>query len=357
MNTIGNIILVIASIAYFLLLFLFFDKQTLQTKDALLGYAWLSVMLNLVILICIGVTTIIIHKAGGFHWISPKASVRIPCVTVGLLAAMLTTIFCAVFKFDSGKMPVMLKPITIAVPILVPLVLILANAILLNNHLQTLVSGNVYKWPLIGVAILGSLGIASIVSEYLLERRKEVSALQKSFTEDEALNEKRILNDIDTCDVTRDLLAILVYTDYTQKTQIRKRAISKVQSNAAWEQELVNILGTPYATEAFTFLGSNSVDHPAEFVNPVRNGILLEAGKIKAIISKASSSYDLFGDQFLWEIERILLTVNKLAPQQHDFTKEILVLQLALRQNSRFRPRKFSAEIAVEDWLAVHKSK
>lgn len=354
MTTIGNIILFFAAIIFFGLQFIMFGRYGNQSKDVLLGYAWLSVLLNIAFLICMVVATIIIGYAGGFDWISERRVVRFPIIAFVLCTAMGVSLFGGVFRFETAYMPGILKWLFKVAPLIIPLVLLLSSAVLLNTNLRTSVSENLYKWPLIGIAVFGSLGIASLVYEYICEVNKESVRIQKSYIDDERLHYERKLGQIDSCDVTKDMVFILVFTDDTQLPAIRTRAVQKVKSNPAWESELIRLLNSDWAPEAFTFLGSNKPDHPAMFLEPVKTGILIQAKLISKTIKNGRGTYDFYTDIFTWEIERIIQALNNLDANSHGYLPEMKQLLDALRTHSPFLPKHMSAEKMLVKWIDNH---
>lgn len=351
MTILGNIILFFAAILFFALQFILFGITNNRSSDALMGYAWVSVLLNLAFLVCLVIATFIIGYTGGFDWISPRRSVRLPIIAFVLMTAMGVSLFGSVFRFETARMPAFLKIITRVSPVIIPLVLLLASAILLNTNLRSSVSENLYKWPLIGVAVFGSFGIASIVYEYLCELNRSNRVAEKSFVEDERLNYQRKLKEIDSCDVTKDMVYILVFTDFYQPFEIKTKAVEKIKSNPEWEHRLIDLLNSDWAPQAFTFLGSHDVDHPRIFHQPVKNGIIRQAAIIRHTINIARGPYDLRDDVFSWELERLVLAVDRLKSEKVEFRPEMLQLLKALREPSPYRPREFAAERAIRRWL------
>ena len=300
------------------------------------------------------ITTLIISYNGGYDWISTSRSVRVPVTLIGLFAAMTTCIFSGALNFGTGSMPAILRSVVSTSPVIIPLILIVANTVLLNRSLRLSVAENLYKWPLIGIALLGSLGVASFLYEYLSDLKREQSSRPASFVEDEQLNVQRKLADIDHCDVFTDMVAILVYTDSTQLHEIRSRAISKVKTNPKWQAELVRLLNTPYAAQAFNYIASNDFDKSVIGAGHIYNGILQETDVIKDEMNKATTSFDFYPGWHSWEVDRILIATDKFTPAQNQFLPAILKLRAALNESTPVKKPDFLALQSIDKWLKKH---
>ena len=353
MTTIGNVILSLLTLVYSGLLFTLFGKLP-GGSDSAAGYVWLSVILNLVLLFGFSLVSVIISMEGGFEWISSSGWVRLMVVAVGLFAAIFTTGLCAVFSNEKERMPVMLRYAVPIIPLVIPLLLIISATILLNNGLRGSVPVAFYKWPLTAVFAIGLVGFGYTVYAYDKDSREDYSRRVKSFTEDQNLNRERILLEIDSCDVTKDMVFILVFTDANQHPGVRSRAVEKVKSALGWQQELIRLLKTGWAPEAFNFLASNEVADPGIFPPAINEGILNQAKLIRENIRKSSHSSNFYPGLFSWEVERVLRTANKFENKGVDFLPAIKQLRAALNEPSGFEKPRFDCIDPLDGWIRKH---
>lgn len=274
MTILGNSLLFIATLLSFSLVTALYGK-TPKGGDAVVSYLWGIIFINAAFWICINLVSIIIALKGGFDWISPSKTTRYLLVFFGLFIICLTTALSGLFRNDHSVS--LLRFFSFFVPILVPLVLMVVAAILLNGNLRSVVPLVFYKWPLVLVTAIGLLGVAAGIVSLVSENIRNNTSRVKEMTEREDTNNQRILKEIDSCDVMVNMIHILVFTGDNQPPPIRDKAVAKVRTNPNWQQELIRVLDTDLAEEAFQFLASNPVDDPSLFTEPVRKGVLKQA--------------------------------------------------------------------------------
>ena len=133
MTIIGNSLLFIAALLYFSLVTALYGK-TPKGGDAVVSYLWGIIFINAAFWICINLVSIIIAFKGGFDWISHSKTTRHLLVYLGLFIICLTTTLSGLFK-NEHNVP-LLRLYSFFVPTLVPLVLVVVAAILLNGSLR-----------------------------------------------------------------------------------------------------------------------------------------------------------------------------------------------------------------------------
>lgn len=350
MTIIGNILLAISA-----LIFLVLNTGGLAkappSNDGAVGYFWSIMILNLVFAISISLVAIIIGYKGGLDWVAAKKSNRVLLVSVGLLAAVLTSAISALFKYEHGPVPGLIRIYSSFVPVLVPLVLIVAGFILLNSSIRNSVPVALYKWPLALISVIGLTGTGSAITGFLKESSRNQAVQIESIRQGEDENHRRILAQIDSTDVMKDMVFILVFTDANQDADVREKAVAKVKTNPEWQQELIRRLQNDWAPEAFNFLASNAVDDPQLFLEPVREGVLIQARLIRESIRKASHPSHFYPDHFSWEVERVLRTIDRFNNQGVDFRPAVKELRAAFDEPSEFEKPKWKAMEEVDKWL------
>ncbi len=349
MAIIGNILLVIATLIFFALASILLSKA--PKGDGLMGYAWGIIILNIAFLICMILVTLIVAGKGGFEWVAEKKSNRFWFVTIGLLTAIITAALSGLFKYESGPVPSLIRIYSAFVPLLVPVVLIAASVVLLNQNLRTTVPVAAYKWPLILISIIGVTGVvSSLIGAITQSSRNQIARAESTQNRNDA-NHQRMLNDIDSCDVMKNLVFILVFTGDNQDPEIRERAVAKVKTHPEWQQELIRLLQTDWAAEPFQFLASNNVDNRALFPEPIRIGVLNQARLFRESIRRSSHPSHFYPELFLWETDRVLRTVNKYRGMGVDFRPAIRELRGALNEPSDHEKPEFKCIALIEQWL------
>lgn len=351
MIVIGNLLLLIATIIYAVLVNVLYFKTPARSGDQAMGYVWGLIFINASLVISILISYAVIAAKGGFHWISHLPAARFFTVSFLLLSALTTVVLSSLFKDEPGQMNLLVKYLSKFTPLVIPALLIAAGFILLNN---ISVSSAVYKWPMIAVSMLGIIGISSYLLLFLQARSANIKAVQEEVQSFEEKNRQRILQEIDTCDITKNLVFIFVFTDANQDEAIRTKALAKIKSNSQWQQELVNRLQNDWAPEAFNFLASNPVDDPSLFFEPIKKGILIQAKLIRENISSSTHPSHLYQTKFSWEIERVMRTVEKFATKNCNYINEVKALRAALDEPVVFEKPVFESSTFLDNWIKAH---
>lgn len=354
MTIIGNIFLTFSTLIYIILLSAVYGKEPTRSGDAAAGYPMAVMLFTLAFFVSITIATICVAYKDGFDWVSAASSTRNWLVTLGLVGAVFTFGMTAMFKYEPGGVPVLVRLMSAFVPAFVPLVMIVGGFILVNPGLRAAVPANVYQWPLIAVFGLGALGASlglymwiSISSENAQRRLDSIQADQDRY-------HQNYLNEIDTCDVQRNMLHILVFTDANHDQDVRERAIAKVKTNPEWQQELVRLLENKGAIEAFNFLASNDVDDKAMFLEPVNTGILSIADWIRRRIREASHDSHFYPDLFSWEVDRCLRTVARLEGLGYDYRPAVRELRAALDEKTSLNKGRLNCVFTLDEWIKKH---
>ena len=349
MSIIGNIFLIISAVLFFIL------NATLSKSppqnDGAVGYYWSLMFLCLAIAVVMIIATISIGYAGGWDWISEKKSTRLLYTTVGLISIVATIIMSALFKYEHGPVPTLLRFYSTFVPFVLPLIILITGFILVNTSLRNTVPAALYKWPLIFAAIIGVTGTVSAIGGFILESNRNKNARHQHAIKSADENHQRMLDQIDSTDVIKEMVFLLVFTDNNQDADVHDKAVAKVKTNPQWQQELIRLLQLDWAPEAFNYLASNDVDNPELFPEPVKAGVLIQAKLIRASIRNASHPSHFYQGQFTWEVDRVLRTVEKFKSKGVDFVPAVKELRDAFNEKSEFEKPEWNAKEQVDKWL------
>jgi hypothetical protein len=350
----GNIFLFLASIVTFVLISTVYGKTPPTGGDAAAGYPMGVILFNIGFLVLMVLSAITISWKGGFDWISTQQSTRNLLVAMGILLPVITATLSALFRFEPGPVPLVLRFFSGFAPALIPIVMVLAGFVLQNKGLRASAPVEFYKWPLTLVLALGAIGVLSGIWVWMLEAGKNAERAQAQYTADQERYATGFQNEIDTCDVYQHMTRILVFTDANHDLPLRERAIAKVKTHPEWQQELVRQLENKGAAEVFNFLASNEVDDKSLFVQPVHNGALSIAEWIKRRTREASHDSHFYPDLFSYEIERVLRTVNKFEGLGHDYKPAIVAIREAMNEPSSYKKIKLNGIATLDKWLAKH---
>jgi hypothetical protein len=350
MTVIGNILLFLASLIFIALSSVLY--KTPPGGDAAVSYIWTIILLNLGFFICMIFITVITGTNGGYDWVSAQKSTRFLLTASGLLVSLITMVMSSVFRHENGPVPSLLRLLSIFAPLLIPAVLIITSFILLNKGIRMSVATFVYVWPLTVVAVLGVVGVATGLYTWAAEAARNQQAKIKRIMEDQDNNHARMLAEIDSCDVTKNMVFILVFTDANQDMDVREKAVAKIKTNPLWQEELIKRLKSDWAPEAFNFLASNDVDSKNLFPEPVNEGILIQAKLIRENIRASSHSSNFYPEQFSWETERVLRTANRFKGGTVNFLPAIKELRAALDEPSEFKKPAFICIHTLDKWIA-----
>lgn len=349
MSILGNFFLILATISFLVLQSPSFRRPP-PGGDAGVGYAWGIIIFNLAFAVCMLVVALSIGTKGGFEWVSPKRSTRTAVVVIGLLATLITCTLSGFFRHEPGA-PALLRSLSGLFTLVIPVVLIVTGAILLNPSLRNAVPLAAYKWPLIVATSIGILGFGAALLTWMGSSMQRQASQIREGQERMDSNHQRMLADIDSCDVMKSIVPILVFTGDNQDRDIRERAVAKVKTHPQWQQELIRLLQTDWAPEPLQFLSSNDVDDPALFLEPVRLGVLNQARLIRERIRGANHPSNFYEGLFTWEVERALRTVDRFKGKGMDYVPAVKELRAALDERSEYEKPKFRAVKMLDKWL------
>lgn len=342
MAIIGNIFLGIAAFVAILLFNMRYLRTIPSGGDAAVGYAWSLLIGVFAFSICMAIVTIIIAWRGHFSWVgSPQGFL----LGAGFLLIMLGNGFF-LFGEGTGDLPLVIRLVFKYLPALLPLALVFAAGVLLHTQPGT-VPALLYKTPIYMGLVAGILAGLFILGRQLRNNLAVIKS-QQAF---EDKNHQDHLNQIDTTDVSINAVFLYVFTDANHASDVRQRALAKLKSRSDWQEEMVRRLHTAWAPEVFTFLASNEVEDKNLFAEPIREGIRIQAELIRESIRNGRGDYDLYPERFVWEIERILRTVDKFQSQEQDYKAAIRALRAALDEPTSFKKPELKAKKVLDNWL------
>lgn len=348
MTIIGNLLLLIACFIYAGLLHIVYFERVPRGGDAVMGYAWSVILLNLVLLISMILVSLLVAARGGLAWIDGSGWKRFGWVSLVVLGGVLTATFSALFRYEPGPVPQILRFVFGITPLLIPPLLIASAGILLNQGIRDTTHPYLYKGPLLLVALFAALGILTGLFTWVVESGRRQHVLSQDRTQFEDSNTRRMLDDIDSCDVSKNMVFILVFADANQPPEVREKAVRKIKTHPNWQGEMVRLLRTEWAPEVFNFLASNEVDDPALLAQPVLDGMFQQAGIIQKRIQSSSHPSHFYPGLFSWEVERVIRTADRFDATGTNYLPALRAIRTALDEPSEFKKPVFNCVKELE---------
>lgn len=307
------------------------------------GYAWGAIILSAVFILLIGVSMLAIGWRGGFQWVASSSNSRMVLMVLTFLAIALT-----ISVAGMGEGGPKLRMASMILSFAMPLAVLATGFLLANDPLEGGLPTSIARKMAMGVfGMSGVFASAFIVVLLIPMFQRSFATLTHDSSKLDSFEEGILLN-IDTCNIQKDLVFMLVHTDDNQKPIIREHALAKIKTRADWQEELVRRLDSGWAEEVFTFLASNEVDDKSLFPEAVRLGVLNQA---KIIRQKIRESRDLSGGQYTWEVDRVLRTVEKFEGMGVDYLPAVRELRAAFDEPSPFEKPSFRAAQMLDKWL------
>ncbi|MFN8258480.1 MAG: hypothetical protein U0W24_22520 [Bacteroidales bacterium] len=355
MKILGNIFLLLTLILFVSIVNALYRKNIPTGGDAVMGYVWGIIFIHFALFITLSVSTLAIAATGGFHWISEKWAVRYLSAFGVLIIAILASAFGSLFKNENGPVLALLKSLSGVTPLIIlPLLMILAF-LMLNQGWMVKPQFGLLKVLASMVAVYSGFILVLTFSSFALQSARNSLAVAQREAESYNENIARMLTEIDSCDISKNMVFLFVFTDANQQQVVRERALKKIKSNPGWQEEMVQRLETDWAPEVFNFLASNEVEKKEMFYKPLHNGILIQARLIRENIRRCSHPSHFYPDQFNWEIDRVIRTVDRFKTSDNSYYKEVLEVRKSLDEPSEYKKVKFNCLSTLDRWLNDNK--
>jgi len=309
------------------------------------------------------ILTIIIRSKGGFNWVSQEAATCTALVFLGWLFISITVFFCTIFHWEWQEetlYPQFLRWMAIYQGQLwIPLPWLAACFLSLNPSWQSTLSLDLFKipfWVGLGMSALFSGGL---LVGYIRDSAQQAEAKIASQIDQQDRQHQINLSEIAASKPEDSILGLLVFTTRFHDDDVRQAALAKIKAHPDWEAKLLELLAnTYYYREVYSFLGSNLVDHPEAFAQPLNLSITLLSANIKADIEGSNNLQDWSFDSY--GIGHLLKAIDdQFQNQGVDFYPSIIKLKQALNTPppERFKGIRFTITAEVDRRLVEHKKK
>ncbi len=353
-TSLGNICLILTALIYCLLFTPFFHTKISTSNDqGASGYVIIIIMfLHFLILGLILVACIPIARQGGFDWISHNAFARNTFLIIGILSMVIVSAIALMSRLlDSSEPPVPEALIRIA-PIMIMVVMVGTGLVLNNSSLRDSIPISVYKWPAL-IASIGSL-LAILWMGFTVITTKPIGMAESTRQYENSPNiiENR-LSQIETVDIASEMLWLLDLTGGLHPSQVREKAAAKFKTYPEWQNELVRILQTDQALNAFSFLAYHEVEDKTLFPEAINLGLHEVAFFIHHYI-QATLPDDFEPTMYSDEVDRVMKTLSKFEGMGVDYLPAVREIRSALDEPVAGKIYKFNCSVALDDWIEKH---
>ncbi|MBK6825159.1 MAG: hypothetical protein IPG87_20120 [Saprospiraceae bacterium] len=358
----GNLLLGLTSTTY-LALIIFNLQKVNATGERLMGYAFIGFVIMAAYAVSSLLLTIFITSKGGFNWLSDTKTLR--NIGVGILWSGMVAgvVYCAMARMEfrssahlSGMWNLLSLPVYFG-SLWLPLLMLVPYAIILNPEWQSTLSPFFYKAPL----LLGCfLGFGLVLIPKIVRTAKTVRHTESADSSQWAFNAS--MQEINKYQ-DPSIKGLLSHTHRNNDERIRSAAVSKIKSYENWEGELMEMLNHPELSDVYwgyAFLDGNKIDHPADFIQPLKKSLPLMADGLQKSLSDPNSLY--IGYIQIETVCRVLETQFK--DSSDLFLPDMLRLQEILNKTPPERTSKQdkqyfdeslnSYRLAVKNWLDSH---
>jgi len=347
MAILGNIFLFLSLLSYCIFLYTTYGEDAKQSHDG--GYGMLVLWFALLFTGLMLVVIIAVTAKGGFDWVAINPVLRNLIVFVGFLCAMVIMSLSAMLRNEGGPVPFPMNYLVNHAAIWIPVVLLMSSFILLNDGFKASIPVSFYTIPLkivFGISILSS---AALLVGWMISSQKAATNRFANIQKDQDRYHEQFLAEIAANDSTQGMLPILALTGKYHDADVREAALAKIKSHPNWQQELIKLLDTYYASEVFTLLEASAVDNKTLFAEPIRGGILQMA---KRFGDDMKQVHTLHEDEFDGDTRRILATVDQFEGLGVDYKPAVQALRDAL--DTRKQEIKLNSIATLDHWLKAH---
>jgi hypothetical protein len=344
MHTSANLLLFIALLAAAYLFKLTF-LQKMPGGDYGVGYSGMIFLALIGFWVCMILVAGILIKGGGFAWLPlgrfGGSGMLMLCFLVLLLGSNLG-------MRGAFRMIPFLAPLN---AVATPLVLLLTFAVLLNENLRMSISPALVKWGLAAILALNSLVLLTTVFGGFVSR---VVGMTQRFGGELDNFQLGILAQIDSCDVSKGISSLFIFSGDNQPRQIREKALLKIKSKPDWQEDLYQALESDVVDEAFRFLLSNEVDDKPRFAKGVYQGLLSQARLMREHLRECTHPSNVYDGMFSSEIRRALEVVEKFKDLGVDYKPAVKEMRAALDERIGYGDPNLSDKKVLDKWLAKH---
>jgi hypothetical protein len=323
--------------------------------DRGVGFAWAVVVGHGTVLTLLLALTGVLAMAGRLPATPFSWSTRpFPALLfVGLSGAAAAA--AAIAAPTGAVSPVSLAGLMRVFPLLVPLLLTVAAAMLLLGAPSPVAPS---PWParLLGLVAAHTAALALVLAAPGLKGMIDVQRVIASRGPSglDTFQQQR-LDQMNTLDPAAHFGSILGDARGGNHRTIREHALELIQSLPDWESRVVAELSGPNAEAAFAFLASHNVRDPARYAEAATTGIRTEAERVRARIRNASHPSHLYEGLMVFEVNELLAALTRLSGGGVDYAPALHELRAAFAEPAPWPHPRYRAVSDIDRWLRKHR--
>ena len=350
----GNICLILAALLYSLLFTPFFHTKISTSNDqGASGYVIIIIMfLHFLILGLVLAACIPIARQGGLDWISANAFTRNTFLIIGLLSMIIISAICLMNKLTDSSASVLVEKFMFIAPVLIFFVIISTGIILNNSLFRDAVPKALYTWPVLLMSIVCLLSILYLGFTMITSKQVGMAESTRQYENSPNIIDNR-LTQIESADVTTEMLWLLDLTGGLYPPQVRDKAAAKFKTYPDWQNELVRILQTDQALIAFSFLAYHDVEDKTLFPAPINQGLHEVAVFFRHYI-QATLPDDFDPTMYSDEVDRVMKTLSKFEGMGVDYLPAVREIRSALDEPIAGKLMKFNCAAVLDKWITEH---
>lgn len=360
MQLLGYIFFILTAFFYVGLAVLSMSRPSVSANNSM-GYGIMLLYLGIGFVLSSLILTIIVCSKGEFNWVAQDAGTRTALVFLAWLLMSVTILFCTIFKWEWHKetlYPQFLHWMAIYQGQLwIPLPWLVACFLSLNPDWQSVLTLHLIKIPFWVGLSMSALFSGGLLVGYIRDSAQQVEAKITSQIDRQDRQHQLNLNEIAAHKPEDAIVGLLVFTTRYHDDDVRQAALAKIKAHPDWEANLLELLANNYYyREVYSFLGSNPVDHPEAFAQPLDMSITLLSANIKTDIKDSNNLQDWHFDSY--GIGHLLQAIdNQFQNRGVDFYSSVFKLKQALTTPppERFKGIRFTVTATVDRWLAENK--
>jgi uncharacterized membrane protein len=304
-------------------------------------------ILGLVLAACISIA-----RQGCLDWISQNAFTRNTFLIIGLLSMIIVSALALMYRLVDSSEPPMPELLIRLAPVVIMIVMVGTGLILNNTSLHDTIPLSVYKWPALFTSVGSLLAILWMGFTAITTKPIGMTASTRQYENSPNIIDDRLVQ-IESVDIASEMLWLLELTGGLHPPQVRDKAAAKFKTYTDWQNELVRILQTNQALNAFSFLAYHDVEDKTLFPTPIKQGLHEVDVFIRHYI-QATLPDDFEPTMFADEVDRVLKTISKYEGLGVDFLPAVKEIRSALDEPVAGKKMQFNCSNVLDKWIEQH---
>lgn len=342
MNIIANICLSVALLIALPVAYMgLFVPPRPNSLDLTFGYLilmfWFCLMLGLGISIA----------RGGFDWLWRGRFVQCLMVVSACTAMMVVNSVYYFELFEPWETLAWFQRLLIRCVFLLPLIAAISSLYLINPTLGAGLSPQRWRLPLVASGGVSLLLICLMLGMLVYAQRSHTSAEARAEIAVIQQRESSNLVEVQTLDPVKNFRALLLFSNIFNAPEIREIALAKLASQPSLTTTLIQHLREGSCDEPLIYLQGLDTPISQALAEPVREGIVCMAERVRKTLREDSMQYDVNFDS---DTSRVLAVADRFKSFGVDYVPAMRAYRAAMDEPNRnnFVPR---CRATIDKWM------